>query len=232
MIAHANGHSKPADVISRLQDLDRIYTESRKERDTFDQTYSSGERSRMNPVPRGVDPLGTDADYHYPTEQNYFLHVERGRAAVRNHPLVEQGINRVIANLRLDDFTLDVDSGDEEFDADFQSDWEGWTGETLAGRNLCDYEGTRSFQQLSRQSFFNRCSDGDIIHLPTSEGSLQTWESHHIRTPFGRTRFAANNQNGIVHGAEVVAGRTVAYWITPFNLPPTASLTIWSHATR
>lgn len=227
----ANGHSKP-DAINRLLELDRQYFESKKDREGFEQSYASGEQSRMNPVPRGVDPLGTDADYHYRTEQNYFLHVERGRAAVRNHPLVEQGINRVIANLRLDDFTLDVDSGDEAFDADFQADWEGWAGETIAGRNLCDYEGTRSLQQISRQSFFNRCSDGDIVHLPTAEGCLQTWESHHIRTPFGRTRFAANDQNGIVHGAEVVAGRTVAYWITPFNLPPAGSLTRRNQARR
>src|SRR5690349_21697548 len=91
---HANGHSKH-DVINRLVELEEKYFESKKERDGFEQTYSSGEHSRMNPVPRGVDPLGTDADYHYRTEQNYFLHVERGRAAVRNHPLVEQGINRV-----------------------------------------------------------------------------------------------------------------------------------------
>lgn len=227
----ANGHSKP-DAINRLLELDRQYLESKKDREGFEQSYSSGEQSRMNPVPRGVDPLGTDADYHYRTEQNYFLHVERGRAAVRNHPLVEQGINRVIANLRLDDFTLDVDSGVEDFDADLQAEWEGWAGETIAGRNQCDYEGTRSFQQIARQSFFNRCSDGDIVHLPTNEGSIQTWESHHIRTPFGRTRFAANDQNGIVHGAEVMAGKTVAYWITPFNLGAFGTLTRRNQARR
>ena len=228
---HANGHSRP-DILSRLADLDRQYWESRTEREQTEQTYASGEHSRMNPVPRGLDPLGTDADYHYRTEANYFLHVERGRAAVRNHPLVEQGINRVIANLRLDDFTLDVDSGDEVLDADVQASWEQWCGETSAGRNLCDYEGTRSFQQIARQSFFNRCADGDIIHLPTREGSIQTWESHHVRTPFGMPRFAANDQNGIVHGAEVVAGRTVAYWITPFNLPASGSLTRQGQAKR
>ena len=227
----ANGHSK-LDAIDRLISLDKQYWTNRKERESFDQSYAAGEHSRMNPVPRGIDPLGTDADYHYRTEQNYFLHVERGRIAVRNHPLVEQGINRVIANLRLDDFTLDVDSGDEAFDADIQAAWEQWTGETQAGRNLCDYEGTRSFQQIARQSFFNRCSDGDIIHLPLADGTIQTWESHHIRTPYGFPKSQANDQNGIVHGAEVTNGKTVAYWITPFNLPSSGTLVRRGQAKR
>src|SRR6187431_2576562 len=101
-----------------------------------------------------TDPLGTGADYHYRTERNYFLHVERGRAAVRNHPLVEQGINRLIANLKLGDFQLDIDSGDPAVDQEQKDDWKTWTGETEGGRNLCDYEGTRNFAELSEQSFF------------------------------------------------------------------------------
>jgi len=234
MANNGNGRAGGHDIIDRLADLDSQYWEARKQREDFEirATYASGETSRMNPVPRGIDPLGTDADYHYRTERNYFLHVERGRAAVRNHPLVEQGINRLIANLRLDDFTLDVDSGDEQLDKDLQADWETWAGETQAGRNLCDYEGSRSFQQIARQSFFNRVVDGDICHLPTNEGTVQTWESHHIRSPWGFARQYASDQNGLVHGAEVVNGRTVAYWITPFNLPATASLTRRGQARR
>ena len=61
----------------------------------------TGTSGHMNPMPRGIDPMGTDADYHYRTERNYFLMVERGREAVRNHPLVEQAVNRLIANLRI-----------------------------------------------------------------------------------------------------------------------------------
>lgn len=225
---NGNGRAAP-ELLTRLADLDARYWQARKERDVYEarSSYASGETSRMNPVPRGVDPLGTDADYHYQTERNYFLHVERGRAAVRNHPLVEQAINRLIANLRLDDFTLDVDSGDEQLDRDLQSDWESWAGETQAGRNVCDWEGTRSFQQIARQSFFNRVVDGDIIHLPTRAGSIQTWESHHVRSPFGTAtlRYSGSDQDGIVHGAEVRDGRTVAYWITPFNIPLTGQIT-------
>ena len=211
-------------TLERLKAIDEQYFAARSGRDV-ESSYGSGEATRMNPAPRGIDPLGSDANYHYRSEHNYFLHVERGRAAVRNHPLVEQGINRLIANLRLDGFTLDVDSGDEAYDADEQADWRAWTGETQAGRNLCDYEGQRSFQQLARQSFFNRCSDGDIVHVPLFDGKIQTWESHHIRSPYGASRLSNSDQDGMVHGAEVRGGKTVAYWLTPHNVPFYGSLT-------
>jgi len=220
--------------IARLSALEKSHRDNLREREHFEakSSYASGETSRMSPMPRGIDPLGTDADYHYRTERNYFLHVERGRAAVRNHPLVEQAINRLIANLRLDAFTLDVNSGDPGVNQALKDDWLQWTGETQAGRNLCDYEGTRPFQQIARQSFFNRVVDGDIVHLPLMDGTLQTWEAHHIRSPWGSASRGDSDQNGCVHGAEVVDGRTVAYWITPFNLPATASLTRRSQARR
>jgi len=221
-----------ASVEDRIAELDRKYFESRKDRIEVESSYASGEATRMNPAPRGIDPLGSDADYHYRSEHNYFLHVERGRAAVRNHPLVEQGINRLVTNLRLDGFVLDVDSGDEELDNDIKADWLAWCGETAAGQSLCDYEGTRTFQQIARQSFFNRVTDGDIVHLPLLDGRMQTWESHHVRTPFGAKYQNNSDQDGFVHGVEIRNGRTVAYWITPHNVPYYGSLTRLKQAKR
>lgn len=218
---HAHG------LLDRMESLDRLHVERQNEME-MRSTYASGETSRMNPVPRGIDPLGSDADYHYRLERNYFLHVERGRAAVRNHPLVEQGINRLIANLRLDQVTLDPNTGDPELDRDIKQKWMGYTGETIAGRNLCDYEGTRTLNQINRQSFFNRITDGDIIHLPLETNQIQTWESHHIRSPFGaQARLVPSiqsDQDGFVHGAEIRKGRVTRYWITPLNLTAAQSL--------
>src|SRR5688572_28225742 len=79
----ANGHARH-DLLTRLIELDEQFLSRRKERDA-ESSYAAGESGRMNPVPQGIDPLGTDADYHYRTERNYFLMVERRRAAVRNH---------------------------------------------------------------------------------------------------------------------------------------------------
>lgn len=210
----ASPYAKPreTDVLERLFRLDEQRLSRQREQGPTS-LYASGESGRMNPVPHGINPFGTDADYHYRLEYNYFLHVERGRLAVRNHPLVEQGINRLIANLRLGEETLDVDSGDEAVDADHQQWWHNWAGD----RKQCDYEQTRDFGQIARQSFFSQIADGDIVHLPLREGSLQSWESHHVRTPWGH-RPTNSDRNGIIHGAEVINGKTTAYWITPTHL--------------
>lgn len=215
MIAPVNGKAQANDL-ERLAALDEQRFERLRTRDV-QSSYLAGESNRMNPVPKGIDPYGTDADYHYRTERNYFLMVERGRAAVRNHPLVEQGINRLISNVKVGEFTLDVNSGDAEFDKDIKDYWCGWTGETAGGRNECDYEGTRTFQQIARQSFFSQVQDGDILHLPLVTGQLQTWEAHHMRNPWGH-RPTGLSTDGIVHGAEVRNGRIVAYHVTPFTL--------------
>jgi hypothetical protein len=219
-IPSMNGHAhngkmngKAGSLVNRLIDLERQYFERKSQAKEAQALYNSGESSRMNPVPKGINPFGTDADYHYRTEYNYFLHVERARAAVRNHPLVEQGIRRLIANLRLGEETLDVDSGDETVDSDHQQWFADWAGDA----KQCDHEQTRNFGQIAQQSFFSEVVDGDILHLPLREGSLQTWENHHIRTPGGH-RPTNSDRNGIVHGAEVTNGKTTAYWVTPSNL--------------
>jgi|GEM_PF-1822534 len=205
------------ELFERLFRLERDHLEARS-------SYYAGESDRMNPVPRGVNPLGTDADTHFATERNYFLMVERGRAAVRNHPLVESGVNRLGANLRLGEFTLDVNSGDPTLDADQKADWLLFTGETQAGRNLCDYEGERDFAALACQSFFSQVVDGDIIHLPLFDGRLQTFESHHLRNPYGH-RATGEADNGIIHGVEIRGGRVAGYWLTPNYVSPYGSIT-------
>lgn len=216
MGAQSRNMARPAkggdDVVSRLVDLDTRYFEARKNRD-ISASYLAGESSRMNPTPAGIDPLGSDADYHIRTERNYFLMVERARAAVRNHPLVEQAVNRLIANLRLSQIQLDPNTGDRDVDRRLRDKWQEW----CCDKQACDWEQQRDFGTLVSQSFFSQVVDGDILHVPLATGQLQTWESHHIRNPYGH-RPTGQNQDGIVHGAQVVGGRTTGYHVTPFNL--------------
>ena len=84
----ANGHTEPSsELFEKLFQMDnetRVRLDRLTTRDSDPKgSYYAGESDRMSPVPRGVNPLGTDADAHYQTERNYFLMVERGRAAVR-----------------------------------------------------------------------------------------------------------------------------------------------------
>ena len=95
---HANGSA--LSLIDRIVELDTAYFERRQEREAVS-TYTAGTSDRMNPVPKGVDPLGTDADYHCRTERNYFLMVERGRAADQGSALRPRG-DTVLRNRLLD----------------------------------------------------------------------------------------------------------------------------------
>lgn len=214
------------EVAKRLVDLDARYYALRRNRDP-QSSYAAGRTDRNNPIPRGIDPLGTDADYHYSTAREYYLMVERGREAVRNHPLVGQGINRLIANLRMGDCTLDVNSGDERIDSDLKEDWKDWCED----RRACDYEETLTFQQKARQSFFSQVQDGDVLHVPLATGQLQDFEAHQLRTPYGH-RPTGNGKNGIIHGVEVWSGVKVAYHVTPFSLSPFQNLTRRFQSTR
>ena len=78
---NANGHANGSalSLIDRIVELDTAYFERRQDREAAS-TYTAGTSDRMNPVPKGVDPLGTDADYYYRTERNYFLMVGHERA--------------------------------------------------------------------------------------------------------------------------------------------------------
>lgn len=236
MIVNGNGHAASShptrreqgeaaraarvqEHLERIARLEEDYQAKRKGRDPRS-SYASGEINRMNPMPSGIDPLGTDADYHYRTERNYFLHVERGRAAVRNHPLVEQGINRLIANLRLTYIGLDMNTGDKGADLAVKEKWQEWKEDKQA----CDWEQQRDFDSQMAQSFFSQVQDGDVLHIPLATGQVQTWESHHIRNPFGHVA-TGQSQDGIVHGVEVIGGQTIGYHVTPFNLSYLQSVT-------
>lgn len=214
----ATNDERQRSLLVRISDLETRYSEMRALRGDGNvspgSSYLAGESSRMSPVPRGIDPMGSDADYHYSTERNYFLMVERGRDAVRNHPLVGQAIWRLIANLRLSQMSLDMSTGSKDADAYVKDKWRAWTCDATA----CDWEAARDFDDLVGQSFFNEVADGDVLHIPLRSGQLQTWESHHIRNPFGH-RPTMSDQNGIVHGAEIASGRVVAYHVTPHYIP-------------
>ena len=53
------------DEFGRLDRLVEEYAAKLTGRDSPQQTYAAGDADRMNPVPKGINPLGTDADYHY-----------------------------------------------------------------------------------------------------------------------------------------------------------------------
>lgn len=186
--------------------------------------YYAGKNTRLNPVPFGVTAAGSDADAHHATETEYYLIAERARHAVRNNGLVEQAVNRLVANCRIGDQDLDTDTGDLGLDRELKARWDEWA----KSADDCDYEGERNFRQIAAQSFFSAIVDGDVWHLPLISGHVQTWESHHIRTPYGakvpQLSYGVERSAGrlaAVHvaneGVRFATGRGGTYWNPVFS---------------
>lgn len=229
-----NGHANGTDLLRDRQhaqamagfyamaaaggdELDRSFA---KARDEIHAGYFAGGTSRFLPSPPGVAVLGSNADYHYQTEQAYFLMVERARFDDRDNMVIGQGVNRFVANVVQHGFNLQVCTGDEGLDSELTNRWRDWA----SSPEQCDYEGERDFEQISRGLLRNRTVDGDIFALPTTMGGIQTVENHHCRNPYG-LRSKLINGTGIVHGVEISNGKRTAFHFTPDDLSAAGAVT-------
>ena len=149
---------------------------------------------------------GSAADFHYRTEIAYFGMIEQARDLFRNHALIGQAVRRLVANILSGGFTLDVRTGDKALDDEMSDRWAEWSGDA----DLCDLQGEQNFHGLERLTLQQVIVDGDLITLPTRDGTLQQIENHRMRTPH-RTR------RNIVHGVQLndtdKPRRREAYWI-------------------
>jgi lambda family phage portal protein len=169
--------------------------------------YDAAKDTRFKRKRLGMISGGSAADYHYRTEQAYFGITEQARELVRNHPLIGQGIRRLVANILSENgFTLDVQTGDTGLDDDLSGRWKEWANEP----DECDIQGEQDFNGLAELCLQQTITDGDIITLPTDEGHLQQIENHRLRNPARTTR-------NVVHGVELDSEdkprRRLAYWI-------------------
>jgi len=84
MITQGNGQFSR--LLREVESMDSVLAESIREERTrasrdATNSYYAGESGRLNPVPSGVQPLGSDADEHYSSDRSYYLIAERGRHA-------------------------------------------------------------------------------------------------------------------------------------------------------
>lgn len=169
--------------------------------------YDAARKTRFKRDRAGmIASTGSAADYHYRTEQAYFGMIEQARELFRNHPLVAQGIRRLVANILSGGFTLDTRTGDDGLNVELSARWYDWAEDA----DQCDIQGEQDFHGLEKLTLQQTIVDGDLLTLPTIEGQLQQIEAHRIRTPY-RTR------RNIVHGVELnnddKPRRREAYWV-------------------
>ena len=181
--------------------------------------YAAGSNTRYRPAPRGVSISGSGADYHYRSETNFLRAIERSRYFDRDNMVVGQGVNRLVANVIQDGFTLDVRTGNKAVDKELAARWSEWANDPEA----CDYEGEKTFRKMESLVLRSVIVDGDVIALPLRDfGSLQMVEAHRLRTP-------RNTKKNVVHGVEMSdSARRERYWITKEDLDPLRSLRLVS----
>jgi capsid protein len=199
-----------------LADVSRAFRAARQDSALVPRAdYDLARPSRFRRTRQGIDWTGSDADWHVRTETDRWKIVELCRDLERNDPYVGQGVGRLVANVVQGGFTLDVDTGDDEFDARVKDAWLRWADDPDA----CDFSGRHDWHDLERLALRRMVVDGDVLASFTSDDRLQLFEAHRLRTPTGDQKAVA----GVVHGVQVdPAGRHLRYWVT-HNEPSSAA---------
>jgi capsid protein len=170
----------------------------------YNSSYFLNKNGKFRPQPPGVQTLGSSGDYHYRTESEALLGIERAYHFDRNDPIVGQAITRVVDQIFPEDMTLDPQTGDAGLNQALRDYWYDWAYD----RHQCDLEEQADFLELERLAFRNMFVGGDVQFLPTSEGSLQMHEAYRCRTAINTTR-------NVLRGVELDAhSRRLAYWFT------------------
>lgn len=170
--------------------------------------FRAGTDSRFHSRLRGVSAAGSGADYHYRDERKFLHMIERAREYRRNDQVVGQGIRRLVTNVVQDGFNLDPQTGDKGLNAELKARWWEWAEDP----DQCHAEQELDWNQIECLTLDSMIVDGDLLHLPLREGSLQPIEAHRLRTPSRTTR-------NVVHGILLDArARRREYWVTKEDL--------------
>lgn len=191
--------------------------------DELRQEYDAGNNSRYLPAVKGVRSDGSGADYHYRDEIKFLRMIERSRHYDRNNLVVGQGVNRLVANVIQDGFTLDPQPGpaggvDKGFSAEIKARWYDWAED----ESQVDIEQEKTFYDLEQLVFRAQLVDGDMVPLLLESGAIQCVEAHRVRTPRG-------TKKNVVHGVEMSeSGQRLRYWISKRNVDPLQQLRLVS----
>lgn len=172
--------------------------------------YAAARSNRYRRHRHGIPYSGSGADYHYRSEADFLRVLEYARELDRNDCLVGQGIDRLVANLVQDGFSLDAQTGDVGLDEEIRNRWREWS----TSPDECHLAGELSFADIERLVVRASIVDGDAAALTTDAGSIQTVEAHRIRTP-------STTKRNVVHGVLLDERRRhVEYWVTREDVDP------------
>jgi hypothetical protein len=124
----------------------------------YNSSYFLNKNGKFRPQPPGVQTLGSSGDYHYRTESEALLGIERAYHFDRNDPIVGQAITRVVDQIFPEDMTLDPQTGDTGLNQALRDYWYDWAYD----RHQCDLEEQADFMELERLAFRNMFVGGDV----------------------------------------------------------------------
>ena len=151
-----------ADVATNFEDIRADYTNQ------------NDDRFRRHRV--GLPAFGASADYHFKSDFDYYRIVEQARDFERNDSLVAQTIDRLVANVVQDGFTLIPETGDPALDEELYTMWCEWASDP----DECDISGEWCWNDFETLSYRTCLVDGDCLIAGTRSGHLQFYEAHNI----------------------------------------------------
>lgn len=176
--------------------------------------FDAAKDSRFQARLRGVMPLGSGADYHYRYERHLMYMIERARSFDRNNMVVGQGVTRLVNNVVQGGITLDANTGSGEADQIIAEKWEALT----SSPERCDATGELDFHGKELLTLRAAIVDGDMVHLPLTDATLESVEAHRLRTP-------QRTQRNVVHGVLLdQRRRPLEYWLTKEDVDPLRSV--------
>lgn len=141
--------------------------------------YDAARETRFSRSLAGVNPMGSNADYHLRSEAHYWRMMERARDFERNNPYIPAGLTRFANNVLMDGPQPDPTTGDEAVNEILKAAWCEWASDP----QQCDLAGRLTLHQMAGLRLTSVARDGDCQMLPTRFGSIQYMEAHRLRTP-------------------------------------------------
>jgi len=176
--------------------------------------YAAAKRSKFRRFRTGNAPQGSHADYHYRGFNDFLVMMEQARDLIRNDSVIGQGIERAVTNTINNGITPSPKTSDEAVNAELHARFEDWSNDP----EQCDVAGESTFWDFENFALTQTFGDGDMMFVPTTEGSLQAFEAHRIRTP-------KNTTKNVVHGVLLSETRKrLQYWVTKEDVSLDSSL--------
>lgn len=177
--------------------------------------YDAARKTRFKRARVGVVADGSGADHHYRNWYAYAQILETARDLVRNHPLIGQGVRRLVSNVLRGGFTYDPRTNDKALNNELRARWSEWAYQRP---DDCDVAGESLWSGIERMTLRHVIVDGDLLTLPLATGQIQQIENHRLRTP-SRTR------RNVVHGVLLDEHRKrLEYWVTRDNVDPMSAV--------